>query len=441
MNVIIGSTDDDTIPGSDLADLIRLYYGNDQANGGSGNDKIYGDAGNDTLYGGADDDQLFGDAGSDRLYGGDGNDTVSGGIGNDKLYGNSGDDDLRGSSGNDSLYGNSGNDGLFGGEGHDFLEGGEGNDTLDGGDGNDTLQQRGVLNLFDVGAQAVLETFLTGRAGNDIIEADLKADAYAELEGPDAYSLTSATVSGGIGDDQITVSLTSSGAKQWSYGAFAEAKAEIDGGSGNDLITATLTTGTIGGSRASCKTTGGSGDDTIHVTLLAEGEQTTAESIVFGGSGNDTIFTTVGAASTWSTVTNTVDAGSGNDVIVATAPSLFAADSVVRSVILGGSGNDSITVIGGTDNRLDGGTGNDTLDGSNGGSDVFVLRADAGTDVILDFELGVDHFGLADLSFEDLSLVESGSDTLITNAGTNATIALVHGIDAEALGAADFLLV
>jgi len=73
VNTIIGSTDDDTIPGTDLADLIRLYYGDDQANGGKGNDKIYGDAGddllyggdgNDTLYGGADDDQLFGDAGS-----------------------------------------------------------------------------------------------------------------------------------------------------------------------------------------------------------------------------------------------------------------------------------------------------------------------------------------------------------------------------------------
>ena len=49
--------------------------------------------------------------------------------------------------------------------------------------------------------------------------------------------------------------------------------------------------------------------------------------------------------------------------------------------------------------------------------------------------------GLADLRFEDLSLVDSGTDTLITNVGTNATIALVHGIDPAALGAADFLLV
>ena len=56
---------------------------------------------------------------------------------------------------------------------------------------------------------------------------------------------------------------------------------------------------------------------------------------------------------------------------------------------------------------------NDTRTG-NGGSDVFVLESNQGTDTITDFELGVDLIGLTNnLTFGALTLTDVGNDTLI----------------------------
>ena len=63
--------------------------------------------------------------------------------------------------------------------------------------------------------------------------------------------------------------------------------------------------------------------------------------------------------------------------------------------IAGGAGNDRITGLKGNDSLV-GGNGNDTLTGGAGndvltggaGNDVFAIQANAGTDRIVDFELG-----------------------------------------------------
>ncbi|MDP3458115.1 MAG: M10 family metallopeptidase C-terminal domain-containing protein, partial [Hyphomonas sp.] len=55
----------------------------------------------------------------------------------DVLYGTSGNDQIQGLGGNDTLYGLGGNDVLLGGNGNDTLVGGPGADTLDGGPGDD----------------------------------------------------------------------------------------------------------------------------------------------------------------------------------------------------------------------------------------------------------------------------------------------------------------
>jgi Ca2+-binding RTX toxin-like protein len=71
---VIGGSGNDTITGSDLANILQ---------GGSGNDVLYGQGGNDTLKG---------DAGTDTLRGEDGNDLIYGGSGLDTMYGGSGAD-------------------------------------------------------------------------------------------------------------------------------------------------------------------------------------------------------------------------------------------------------------------------------------------------------------------------------------------------------------
>lgn len=72
---IVGTTGDDVIYGSGVADTI---------DGGLGNDRLYGADGADTLLGGQGADSLYGGADADILDGGVGNDTLSGEAGEDR---------------------------------------------------------------------------------------------------------------------------------------------------------------------------------------------------------------------------------------------------------------------------------------------------------------------------------------------------------------------
>lgn len=132
-DVIDGGTGNDTIFGLDGDDVICGGMGNDTLHGGPGNDRLFGQNGNDRLFGGDGADRLAGHGGDDELFGGDDNDVVAGGPGNDRLFGSNGNDLLGGNEGNDQLFGNAGDDRLFGQVGDDRLFGGDGNDALHGG--------------------------------------------------------------------------------------------------------------------------------------------------------------------------------------------------------------------------------------------------------------------------------------------------------------------
>ncbi|MEQ1731543.1 MAG: hypothetical protein ABL982_24490, partial [Vicinamibacterales bacterium] len=78
----------DTVTGTDEANIIITDGGTDNVNGkagndkidlGTGNDKATGGRGNDTILGGADNDTLTGDTGDDVLDGGTGQDKMTGG--------------------------------------------------------------------------------------------------------------------------------------------------------------------------------------------------------------------------------------------------------------------------------------------------------------------------------------------------------------------------
>ena len=124
-----------------------------------GDDSLTGGPAADLLIGGDGDDDLFGGEDADTLQGGAGRDLVVGEAGDDLLEGGAGADDLIGSLGNDILFGalrsgsvpNDGNDTLTGADGNDFLSGQDGNDVLDPGDGEDTIiGGRGTdIALFD----------------------------------------------------------------------------------------------------------------------------------------------------------------------------------------------------------------------------------------------------------------------------------------------------
>lgn len=202
----------DTVYGTNFADILGAAGGNDTIYGGGGNDKLFGGNGNDFLRGDAGNDTLFGDDGVDKLFGGDGadtllgddgNDFLEGGTGDDKLFGGDGADKLYGGDGNDIVKGDDGNDELYGRTGNDRLEGGAGNDTLNGDSGNDTVN--GGLGSDKLSGGANADTFVftsisdstVAATGRDMIldfkqadgdRIDLKAiDANSALGGDQAF--------------------------------------------------------------------------------------------------------------------------------------------------------------------------------------------------------------------------------------------------------------
>ena len=94
-NQIFGTQADETIVGTDVADLIFAF---------AGDDMIFGGEGNDCIIGGDGDDLIFGNAGGDHLVGGEGNDILKGFSGDDKLTGGTGTDVLDGGDDFDVSY-------------------------------------------------------------------------------------------------------------------------------------------------------------------------------------------------------------------------------------------------------------------------------------------------------------------------------------------------
>jgi Ca2+-binding RTX toxin-like protein len=298
---------EDTINGSQFADIIIagsgrdfVFGGNgdDQITGGSGQNFLRGDAGNDTITGGNDFDELEGGDGNDildggngtnRLFGGRGNDSLIGGTGEDSLVGGDGDDFLVGGDSDDVLEGDggglisqptSGNDRLFGGNGNDRLSGGPGIDNLDGGNGNDTIfGNEGRDSIF---GRANDDT-VYGGSGDDSIFGDEGNDRLFGNEGDD-------TIFGGEGDDELNGN---------------DNNDSLYGSSGNDYIVGEDGDDLLFGNEGSDWIIGGNGndflvgDDGFDTLIGGDGD----DGIVYdandnlaaydGGAGYDTLFVDV----------------------------------------------------------------------------------------------------------------------------------------------------
>ncbi|GLW90012.1 hypothetical protein Aglo03_08280 [Actinokineospora globicatena] len=178
---ITGTPGNDTLNGTNGADVICGLGGDDIINGGNNND---------TIYGGADDDDIDGGNGDDTIHAGTGDDTIDGGNSDDILHGGDGDDVMGGGNGADYLYGEAGNDTNYGetflgsllylfDNGNDHIYGGPGNDDLDGQNGNDTIVDHDGTDT------------MSGSNGNDTIDVQ-------DGVGGD-------TANGGLGSDTCVV--------------------------------------------------------------------------------------------------------------------------------------------------------------------------------------------------------------------------------------------
>jgi Ca2+-binding RTX toxin-like protein len=313
---------DPNLDGSEDADEIFGYGGNDTIDGLGGDDQIYGGDGNDQISGGAGDDAIYGDNGNDTLSGNDGDDSLFGGVGTDTFFDTVGENWLYGEDGDDQFS--------YSGFTLDTLEA----QHIDGGTGTDQLVM-----------------FLTGEP-NTRIEFDARPDASG-----------AATVLGNVSIRAIesfvlhfeSITELSFGATiyTWNgsdliYGTSSDD--EISSAGGLDRIIAGAGIDIVHGGDGDDEIDGQSGEDDINGDagndLLLGGDQ---DDTIFGGTGDDRILG--GAVLGPADGADHLDGGEGNDTIFGQA---------ANDILLGGAGNDFLEGGAGAD-MIDGGAGVNTL--------------------------------------------------------------------------------
>jgi Ca2+-binding RTX toxin-like protein len=387
INLVNGTTGNDSLNGSDSIDYLNGLAGNDTLNGFGGNDRLDGGEGIDQVRESANVNFTL----TNTSLTGNGTDTLSN-IETASLTGGSSNNNLNASAftlGSVTLNGGAGNDTLTGGSANDVLTGGTGNDTLNGGGGLDRLVESANVNFV------LTNTSLTGNGTDslsNIETASLTGGSGNNNLNASAFTLGSVTLNGGAGNDTLTG---------------GSANDVLTGGSGNDVIdggngidrlvesanlnftlTNTSLTGNGTDSLSNIETaslTGGNGNNTLNASTFTLGSVT-----LNGGAGNDTL--TGGLANdvlTGSTGNDTLKGGNGIDRLVESANVNF----VLTNTSLTGNGTDShsniesASLIGGSGNNtlnastftlgsvtLDGGAGNDKLLGGTG-NDILVGRA------------------------------------------------------------------
>jgi len=185
-----------SIQGSDFADWLSGYHGNDTVQGGAGNDTIFeisgsnylrGGDGNDSVQGGIGFDDINGNKGDDTLVGGQGSDWVVGGQGNDLLYGD--DIGLVETRNRNIIYGNLGNDTCIGSSSYDLIRGGQGNDSIVSGGGGDWISgDRGDDTIFGGGGDDTFH-FFSGAGVDRILNYSISRLDKIQLDAGSVYTV------------------------------------------------------------------------------------------------------------------------------------------------------------------------------------------------------------------------------------------------------------
>lgn len=284
------------------------------------------------------------------------------------------DDNLTGTNRNETINGLAGNDFILGNGGNDKINGGAGNlDRMFGGAGSDIITDPDGVN----GAH--------GGTGNDTITVTF-APNWDNNTNPNDAPRSDGKITGGYGDDAITVTMNNSRFFLNLKGDEPVNPISNDPLDGNDAI-----------------------------TLLGS----YANSVVDLGGGNDTFNGGIGA--------DNVSGSGGNDTL------------------LGGDGNDRLAGDAG-DDFLNGGAGKNTVIGG-AGNDRFVLSPLTVTDTIVDFTDGQDLIGLSGLTFGQLTVAQGTGTNLnhtlisVNDGSSTRLLAILQGVQSGNITAADFVAV
>ena len=469
----VGGDGNDTINGSDFANILYGMRGNDILNGGTGEDTSFGGAGDDRFVISFGDfaDNAYGDAGTDTLdltlasnaivlgsyywvvnlslheYLLFPNETGPEGVSDifdvenvigAELYGDviTGDElanVLSGLSGGDTLNGAGGADTLNGGTDNDTLNGGAGADILNGGDDNDTASyannSAGVTVLLKSNQTneggGVFDTLssienVIGSNFDDTIEGNSVANALYGLGGIDtAYYYSSVagvtvnlnTLAAGIGGDAAGDTFTS-------------IENVIGSNTGGDTLTGGNENNFFNGNGGADTLTGAGGGDSL-----------------FGGDGDDLI--RPGAGFDYVVGGNNIDTVDYSSSAVGVGVHLFfnggfAGDAIgdgindIENVI--GSLTAADTIYGnnlannlqglGGDDIIHGSLGSDVMDGGAGAADTAYYFLSAGPitvnlSSILTPGIGGDAAGDTYLGIENVIGTQFGGDTLTGNNDSN----------------------
>jgi len=378
----------DTVYGGDGQDTISTGGGNDFIYGQSGADIIDGGAGDDVIEGGSGQDTIEGGTGADTIDGGAANDEISGGTGDDEITGGAGEDEIYGGEGSDTIYGDSDTPGVISGNVSWISEGSNGDDITAG----FVQDANGIEVTVDI-------TDLGG-----LTTAEISNDPQYTGSGP--FDANSALQFGGAGNGGSGVSQTAE--VEFSFQAASGSGLEnsvenvqfrindIDQSSWDDYVT-------VRAYDAS--------NNPITVTFQLDGDDTMLDADTIDGAGNDSQSTVGGSALI--TVAGPVDrievvyenAGTGGQALWITDVHFDAVQTATDNadVISGDEGDDFIY----------GGEGDDTI---YGGSDNDTIEGDSGDDLIYGDRINFDPADFA---------------TASTGAATNFTLSNTAPVDVQ----------
>ena len=276
---------------------------------------------------------------------------------------------------------------------------------------------RDLIATVDIGAFE-FANIIDGTAGNDSLLGTRGSDRMRGLRGND-------TLNGRAGDDIL---LGNNHNDSLSGG---NGNDTLRGGAGADILRGNAGHDSLAGNNGNDTLNGGTGADILrgnagHDSLVGGNDDDTLR----GGTGSDTLRGNAG--------NDRLVGGNGNDTLNG---------GIGHDQLFGQAGDDRLVGDDG-DDTLNGGTGRDVLIGGAGSDRFFLIPGVtgdlseirfAGHDLIRDYQDGLDRLVLTNgLSFNDLTINQSGANTRIRETATNQTLAILNGITASNITQHDF---
>ncbi len=420
--VHVGDQGGENLQGGNAIDVMDLGSGADTAGGGGGFNIILGGSNADYLRSEGVFEDILAGSGNDTivatgyggwLFGGSGDDTI---IGSDNGWDHP--EHIFGGSGNDTINGGGGNDIIIGGAGDDDLTGGDGADTFTfwEGHGNDTVRDfnfaegdRIHLTNFDQTITwAQLSTKITTVTDDDNVVTGVQVD-LGEWGGG-TIMLEGITSVDDVTEDMFVLDqLAGSDSDDFLQGG--DSNDTIDGGGGHDIIIDGAGDDTIDGGTGNDYIINQAGDDTItggtgaDTFFFYEGHGDDVVTDFSKAEGDRIALSGFDAAVTWDALSTNITTVTDDDNVVTgvridlgewgggtiTLEGITSVDDVTEDmfVLHALTGSDDV------DDRLQGGTGNDTMTGGTG-ADTFVFNQSSGHDTITDFsKAGGDRIALS----------------------------------------------